>query len=48
MGLVGLMMACYGGLWGILSGIAEETDHPSSQGIYLRLNPCYDSMTIPE
>ena len=29
MGLVGLLMAYYGGLWGILSGLTKSTDHPS-------------------
>ena len=29
MGLMGLIMACYGGLWGILSGLTKSTDHPS-------------------
>ena len=23
-------MACYGGLWGILTGITKSTDHPST------------------
>ena len=32
-------MACYGGLWGILSGLTKSTDHPSiisssEQGIW--------------
>ena len=26
---MGLIMACYGGLWGILSGLTKSTDHPS-------------------
>ena len=26
---MGLIMACYGGLWGILIGITKSTDHPS-------------------
>ena len=30
MGLIGLLMACYGGLYGILSGLTKSTDHPSS------------------
>ena len=29
MGLVGLIVASYGGLWGILTGLAKSTDHPS-------------------
>ena len=29
MGLMGLLMACYEGLWGILSGLTKSTDHPS-------------------
>ena len=29
MGLMGLLMAYYGGLEGILSGLAKSTDHPS-------------------
>ena len=29
MGLIGLTMAYYGGLWGILSGLTKATDHPS-------------------
>ena len=29
---MGLIMACYGGLWGILSGLTESTDHPSLLG----------------
>ena len=29
MGLMGLLMACYGGLWGILHGLTKSTDHPS-------------------
>ena len=30
MGLLGLVMACYLGLYGILSGLTKSTDHPSS------------------
>ena len=30
MGLRGLLMACYGGLGGILSGLTKSTDHPST------------------
>ena len=30
MGLMGLLMAYYGGLQGILSGLTKSTDHPSS------------------
>ena len=26
--LIGLIMACYGGLWGILTGLTKSTDHP--------------------
>ena len=26
---MGLIMVCYGGLWGILSGLTKSTDHPS-------------------
>ena len=29
MGLIGLLMAYSGGLWGILSGLTKSTDHPS-------------------
>ena len=29
MGLMGLLMACYGGLKGILTGLTKSTDHPS-------------------
>ena len=29
MGLMGLIMACYLGLYGILSGLTKSTDHPS-------------------
>ena len=29
MGLIGLIMASYGGLQGILAGLTESTDHPS-------------------
>ena len=29
MGLTGLILADYGVLWGILSGLTESTDHPS-------------------
>ena len=29
MGLMGLIRAYYGGLQGILSGLAKSTDHPS-------------------
>ena len=29
MGLMGLLMASYGGLWGILNGLTKSTDHPS-------------------
>ena len=29
MGLIGLLMAYYGGLWGILNGRTKSTDHPS-------------------
>ena len=29
MGLMGLLMACYGGLRGILSGLTKSTNHPS-------------------
>ena len=35
MGLMGLLMACYGGLWGILSGLIKSTDHPSILGIVI-------------
>ena len=31
MGLLGLLMAYYGGLWGILSGLTKSTDHASSR-----------------
>ena len=30
MGLIGLIMASYGGLYGILSGLTKSTDHPST------------------
>ena len=30
MGLMGLIMACYLGLYGILSGLTKSTDHPST------------------
>ena len=30
MGLLGLLMVYYGGLWGILSGLTKSTDHPST------------------
>ena len=30
MGLLGLLMSYYGGLEGILSGLAKSTDHPSA------------------
>ena len=29
MGLIGLIMACFGGLQGILIGLTKSTDHPS-------------------
>ena len=29
MALMGLLMACYGGLWGIPTGHTKSTDHPS-------------------
>ena len=29
MGLMGLVRASYGGLWGILSGLTKSADHPS-------------------
>ena len=29
MGLIGLVMAFYGGLQGILTGLTKSTDHPS-------------------
>ena len=29
MGLIGLIVASYGGLWGVLTGLAKSTDHPS-------------------
>ena len=29
MGLMGLAMACHGGLWGIVTGLTKSTDHPS-------------------
>ena len=29
MGLIWLLVACTGGLWGILSGLTKSTDHPS-------------------
>ena len=36
MGLIGLLMACYGGLYGILSGLTKSTDHPrKNDGIFL-------------
>ena len=35
MGLIGLVMASYGGLEGILTGLTKSTDHPSTQ----RLGP---------
>ena len=28
MGLIGLIMACYGGLKGILTGLTKSADHP--------------------
>ena len=30
MGLIGLIMACYGDLYGILTGLTKSTDHPST------------------
>ena len=30
MGLIGLLMACYGGLYWILSGLTKSTDHSSA------------------
>ena len=39
MGLMGLLMASYGGLWGILSALTKSTDHPS--GGHGR-SPCFD------
>ena len=33
MGLMGLPMACYGGLWGRLSRLTKSIDHPS-MGLY--------------
>ena len=36
MGLVGLLMAYYGGLWGILSGLTKSTDHPSRDPSLIR------------
>ena len=39
MGLIGLVMANYGGLWGILSGRTKSTDHPSNQPKSKVLNP---------
>ena len=32
MGLIGLIMACYGGLYGILTGLSKSTDHRSIPG----------------
>ena len=32
MGLIGLIMASYGGLEGILTGLTKSTDHPSLAG----------------
>ena len=29
MGLIGLLMSCYGGLQGIVSGLTKSTDHLS-------------------
>ena len=29
MGLMGLIMACYLGLYGTLNGLTKSTDHPS-------------------
>ena len=29
MGLMGLIMACHGGLWGMLLGLTKSTDYPS-------------------
>ena len=33
MGLMGLIMACHGGLQGILSGLTKSTDHPRKDGV---------------
>ena len=33
MGLMGLVMACYGGLPGLLTGVTKSTDHPSNSAI---------------
>ena len=33
MGLMGLVVACCGGLYGILTGLARPTDHPSIPGM---------------
>ena len=40
MGLMGLLMAYYGGLQGILSGLAKSTDHPSRP--YLEVRGTYN------
>ena len=56
MGLVGLIMACYGGLWGILTGLTKSTDHPSTMNMGLVLSQerqdwqscfCYASSCCP-
>ena len=33
-GLIGLLMAACGGLWGILRGLTKSTDHPSIRYVY--------------
>ena len=33
MGLIGLIMACYGGLWGILTRLTKSTDDPNMVSI---------------
>ena len=49
MGLIGLLMASYGGLEGILSGLTKSTDHPSralTMRAYLEATGAYRGPTI--
>ena len=40
-GLMELIMACYAGLWGILTGLTQSTNHPSGIKGTLTLGMCY-------
>ena len=47
MGLMGLIMACYRGLYGIVRGLIKSTDHPKWEARHMGGCQNYDPLIGP-